>query len=154
MGKEIQYISNIIKDKYNADIIEIKDLNRKNGFFNNLRNNYTALKNNYTKISPETVDFSKYNLILIGCPSTLGNISPALNTLLNNCDLNGKNVIIYITTNSSQGHNVLKQIKKQVDIKGGQVINSFIIRVNNKTKQELLVNTIQLLPQLDIDLYL
>jgi flavodoxin len=153
-GKNIQYISNIIKERYDSDIVEIKDLNRKKGFFSNIRSNYNALRNNLTEITPESIDLSEYNLILLGCPSTLGNISPALNTFISNCDFNNKNVMIYTTTNGSNATNVLKQIKKAADKKGANVVNSFIIRTNNKSKQELLINTVKLLPQLDIDLYI
>lgn len=153
-GKEIQYVSNIINEHYESDIIEVKDLKRKNGFFNNIINNFNAFANNDTEISPEVIDFDDYNLVLLGCPSTLDNISPALNTLIKNCNLSGKNVIIFTTTRSTGGTNVLKQIKKAVENKGGNVVNSFIVRTNNKTEQEILVNTVRLLPQLDIDLYM
>ena len=153
-GKKIQYISNIIHEKYSSDIVEVKDLNRKKGFLNNLKNNFNAFRNNTTKITPEIIDLTEYNLILLGCPSTLGNISPAINTLIKNCDFKNKDVILYTTTNGTNGRGVLKQMKKEVDDKGANVINSFIIRTNNKTNQELLINTVKLLPQLDIDLYI
>ena len=153
-GKHIQYVSEIIQERYDADIVEIKDLNRKKGFLNNIKSNYTAFRNNTTQITPESVDLSGYNLVLLGCPSTLGNISPALNTLIANCDFTGKDVIIYTTTNSTKATSVLKQIKQAVDDKGANVVNSFIIRTHNKSRQELLVNTVKLLPQLDIDLYI
>ncbi|MBO7719577.1 MAG: hypothetical protein J6S29_05445 [Methanosphaera sp.] len=153
-GKKIQYISNIINERYDSDIVEVKDLNRKKGFLNNIKSNYAAFRNNTTKITPEYVDFAKYNLILLGCPSTLGNISPALNTFIANCDFTGKNVMIYTTTNGTNATGVLKQIKKAADKKNANVVNSFIIRTNNKTDQELLINTVKLLPQLDIDLFI
>ena len=153
-GKKIKYISHIINERYESDIIEVKDLNRKKGFLNNLKSNYTAFSNSYTSITPENVDFTDYNLIMLGCPSTLGNISPALNTLIANCDFKDKNVIIFTTTNGTNATNVLKQIKKAADDKGANVVNSFIIRTHNKSEQELLINTVKLLPQLDIDLYL
>lgn len=153
-GKKIQYISNIINERYDSDIVEVKDLNRKKGFLNNLKSNYAAFRNNTTKISPEHIDLEKYNLVLLGCPSTLGNISPALNTLIANCDFSNKDVMIYTTTNGTNATGVLKQMKKAVDKKHGKVVNSFIIRTNNKTNQELLINTVKLLPQLDIDLYI
>lgn len=155
IGKEINFISKIINEKYpDSKIIEIKDLNKKNGFLSNLRNNYNAILSNNTLISPERVDFSDVNLILLGSPSTFGNISPAISTFIQNNDFSDKNVIIYTTTNSKQGTGVLKQMKKLVEKKGANVVNSFIIRVNDKTDRDLMVNTIKLLPQLDIDLYM
>jgi len=153
-GREIQYISHIIKDKFNADIIEVKDLNRKRGFFNNIKSNFNALRSTNTEISPETIDLDDYNLILVGCPSTMGNASPAIKTLINNCDFSNKNVILYTTTKANNATGVLKQMKKLVEDNNGVVVNTFIQRVNDKSEQDLMVNTIKLLPHLDIDLYI
>lgn len=153
-GREIRFISNIIKDKFDADIVEVKDLNRKSGLFNNIKSNFNALRSNNTSIEPEVIDFSGYNLILLGCPSSMGNVSPAIKTLIENCDFKGKNIILYTTTKASNAKGVLKDMKKLVENKGAVVVNTFIQRVNDKTEQELMVNTIKLLPQLDIDLYI
>lgn len=153
-GREIQYISHIIKDKFNADIIEVKDLNRKSGFFNNIKSNFNALHSTNTDIDPKTIDLDDYNLILLGCPSTMGNASPAIKTLISNCDFTNKNVILYTTTKATNATSVLKQMKILVEERKGVVVNSFIQRVNDKSEQDLMVNTIKLLPHLDIDLYM
>ena len=98
-NNKIKIVSEFIANRIDADSIEIKDLKRKNGFFNNIRNNYNALCLNKTEISPEVIDFTNYNLILLGTPSTYGNPSPAILTLIDNCNFKNKDVIIYTTTN-------------------------------------------------------
>lgn len=152
-SKKMKIITRTLADKTESDLIEIKDLKKKNGFFNNIKNNFNALRSQQTNIEPETVDLEKYDLILLGCPSTLGGLSPAINTFISKNEFYGKNIIIYTTTNTGQGYEVLKQMKEKLERKGGHVINSFIMRVNNKSDEELKINTIKLIKQLDIDLY-
>ena len=142
--RKIRVISQFIADRINGELIEVKDLNIKKGFFNRIRSNYNAYQSIKTDIEPKSIDFSKYNLIFLGSPSTLGNPSPAILTLIDNCDFSNKDVIIYTTTNSNQGKNVLKEMKKQVEAKNGRVINSFIIRVNNKDDDELILATLNI----------
>jgi len=60
---------------------------------------------------------------------------------------------MFTTTNSRQGYDVLKNMKKKLESKGGIIVNSFIMRVNNKSEDELKINTLKIIKDLDLDLY-
>lgn len=152
-NKKIKFITKIISEKINSKIVEIKDLNKKSGLFSNIKNNINALRSNETEIKPESIDLSKEDLIIIGSPSTFGNISPAISTFIDKNSFKNKNVIIFTTTNSRQGYDVLNQMKKKIEEKEGIIVNSFIMRVNNKSDEELKLNTLKVIKQLDLDLY-
>lgn len=152
-GKEIRLISHVMAERIECETIEIKDLKRKNGIINNIISNYNAVRYNKTNIEPEHMNFDKNNLILIGTPSTMGNPSPAIITFIENNNFKNKNIILFTTTNSMQGHSILNDMKKRIEKKGGIIINSFIMRVNNKSEDELKNNTLLVLHKLDIDLY-
>ncbi len=153
-SNKIKVVSDVIAQRLNADTIEIKDLNRKKGFMNSFRNNFNAIRSNQTEIRPSSIDFSEYDLIFIGSPASFRNPSPAILTLINNCDLRHKDVIIYTTTNASRGgYSVLKTMKDRIEAKGGRIINSFIIRVNNKTEKELILSTLRVIHELDLEIY-
>lgn len=153
-NNKTRIISEFIATRINADRVEIKDLKRKNGFFNNIKSNFNAIRLNKTEIDPETVDLEKYELILLGTPSTLGNPSPAILTLIDNCNFKNKDVIIYTTTNSKQGTGVLNELKKRIENRGGRIINSFIVRVNDKSEEELIRNTLKVIYELDLEIYI
>lgn len=152
-NKKTKFISGIIQEKIYSDIVEIKDLNKKTGFLGNLQNNYNALRSNNTEIHPETIDLTSYDLIIIGSPSTFGGISPAISTFIDKNSFENKNIIMFTTTNSRQGYDVLKSMKNKLESKGGRIINSFIMRVNNKSEDELRINTLKIIRDLDLDLY-
>ncbi|WP_323735575.1 hypothetical protein PXD04_06660 [Methanosphaera sp. ISO3-F5] len=152
-NKSIKIITTTLKEKLESDIAEIKDLNKKQGFLKNIRNNINALRSQETSIEPEIIDMTGYDLIILGCPSTLGGISPAIKTFISKNNFKDKNIIIFTTTNTGQGYDVLKQIKEKLEDKEAHIVNSFIMRVNNKSEEELKINTIKLIKQLDIDLY-
>ena len=152
-NKKIRYISKIIQEKIEADIVEIKDLNKKKGFLSNLKNNYNAIRTKHTNIAPETINLKDYDLIIIGSPSTLGGISPAISTFIDKNIFKNKNIIIFTTTNSHTGYDVLNSMKEKIEEKEGNIINTFIMRVNNKNDEELKINTLKLIKELDLDLY-
>ena len=152
-NKSIKIITTTLKEKLESDIAEIKDLNKKQGFLKNIRNNINALRSQETSIEPEIIDMTGYDLIILGCPSTLGGISPAIKTFISKNNFKDKNIIIFTTTNTGQGYDVLKQIKEKLEDQEAHLVNSFIMRVNHKSEEELKINTIKLIKQLDIDLY-
>lgn len=152
-NKQIKYISNIIKEKIFSDIVEIKDLNKKTGFLSNLKNNYNAVRSKNTTIEPETINLESYDLILIGTPSTLGGISPAISTFIEKNSFKNKNIIIFTTTNSRTGYDVLNSMKEKLEEKEANIINSFIMRVNKKNNEQLKINTLKLINELDLDIY-
>ncbi len=151
---QTRFISKFIAKRINADLIEVKDLNKKTGVFNSLKDNYNALRLNKTSTNPKSIDIQKYDLILFGSPSQFGNPTPAMLSIIDNCDFNNKNIILYTTTNGKQGAKVLNTMKKKIEARGGIIVNSFILRVNNKTKQELITNTLKIIYELDLDLYI
>lgn len=152
-NKKTKFISEIIQEKLEANLVEIKDLNKKSGFIGNIKNNYNALRSNNTDIFPETIDLIGYDLIIIGSPSTFGGISPSISTFIEKNSFKNKKVVIFTTTNSRQGYDVLKHMKKKIESKGGTILNSFIMRVNNKSKTEIKINTLKIIKELDLDLY-
>ncbi len=152
-NNKTKFISKIIQEKIDAELVEIKDLNKKTGFLGNIKNNYNALRSNNTDIYPESIDLTNYDLIIIGSPSTFGGISPAISTFIEKNDFENKKIIIFTTTNSRQGYEVLKNMKNKLEKKNGIILNSFIMRVYNKSEEELKLNTLKIIKELDLDLY-
>ena len=152
-NKKTKFISQIIQEKIESEIVEIKDLNKKSGILGNIKNNYNALRSNNTDIYPETIDLNGYDLIIVGSPSTFGGISPSISTFIENNSFKNKKVVIFTTTNSRQGYDVLKHMKKKIEKNGGIILNSFIMRVNNKSENEIKINTLKIIKELDLDLY-
>ncbi|MBE6485769.1 MAG: flavodoxin family protein [Methanosphaera stadtmanae] len=152
-NKKTKLISEIIREKIDAEIVEIKDLNKKSGFIGNLKNNYNALRSNNTDIFPETIDLISYDLIIIGSPSTFGGISPSISTFIEKNSFENKKIVIFTTTNSRKGYDVLKHMKNKIETNGGTILNSFIMRVNNKSNSEIKINTLKIIKEMDLDLY-
>ena len=44
-------------------------------------------------------------------------------------------------------------MKKKIENNGGIILNSFIMRVNNKSENEIKINTLKIIKELDLDLY-
>lgn len=153
IGKKMKFVSKIIAQKSNSELIEVKDLNKKDeGILNSIKKSFTGFDTKI-EIEPPYIDFSDYDLILIGSPSNSGKISPAISTIIDNCDFKNKNIIIYTTSTSRHGYDVLNRMKKKIEEKNAYVLNSFIIKIGNKSDDELKINTLKILKELDLDLY-
>ena len=146
-----KFISEIISEKISSECVEIKEIRNNKGFLGNILDSLNNHKN--IEIKPKNIDLSNKYLILIGCQSHFGRPTPSILKFIKNNDFKSKNVIIFTTTTSRSDYDVLKALKKEVEKQSGNVINSFIMRVNDKNKNQLRINTIKLIKELDLDLY-
>lgn len=68
--------------KLNADLEKIEDQKARQGFFNTLAAAKDALKKNQTEIAAPTKQASAYQLVIVGTPTWMGHITPAVRTYL------------------------------------------------------------------------
>ena len=80
-----------------ADIVEIEDLKKRSGPLNYINASMDAMRENKTNIRPPTVDLNDYGLVYIGTPEWAGKPAPAIITLIDKCDFQGTDVILFAT---------------------------------------------------------
>lgn len=136
-----------------ADITEIKDLKNRNGFPNFLVSSIDAFRENKTQIDPAKIDLSEYDLVYIGSPTWANKPAPAIITLIDSLDLNGKDVILFSTESNAGGENSNRRMLEKVTARGARVISSFTIKTAKKESFEIRKNTLELISRLDLRLY-
>jgi len=119
-----RFVAQQLAKALSCKVFEISDLKKRMGPIGYIREAIYARRKKRTKIEPKTIDTAKYDLICIGTPVWFGNPTPAIMTLLDNLDVKGKDVVIFVTAHSSYKR-AIDILTKRVEEKGGTVVGSF-----------------------------
>ena len=136
-----------------ADMVEIKDLKDRKNPLNYLNASLDAFRGNKTKISPSSVDLSPYGLVYIGTPVWAGKTPPAVLSLIDNCNFQGKDVILFATMGRSGGEKVIWRMKEKIELRGGRIITSFLIKTAGKEIYEINNETKRIIKEMDLKIY-
>jgi len=151
--EKTQIVSRTLSMHLKADIIKIEDLKDRKGFANRLLSSIHAIRESKTKIYPEKVDLSDYDLIYIGTPTWSSNPTPAILTLIDNCDWMGKDVIAFTTMDKSGGKSTLNRMEEKLRMRGARVIETFSIKTKDKSSEKLINDTESMINILDLKMY-
>ena len=137
-----------------ADIIGIKDLKNRKGFTNRLLSSVDAFRESKTDISPAKLDLTDYDLIYIGTPTWAGKPTPAIITLIDNCNWAGKDVILFttMTKDGSEG-TTLERLDEKVSIRGARVVESFSLNTKGKSPEHIISDTEGIIQTLVLKMY-
>lgn len=127
-----------LADKLSSEIIEIKDLKGRKGFIGYMKAALDARGMKTTPIEPDTINTADYDTICLGTPVWAGKPAPAINTIIKNADIRGKDVILFVTLGGNRYEDTLNLMSKEVEEKGGNVIKTIAIaKTNNKTEADI-----------------
>ncbi len=128
-----------IADKTSSEIVEIKDLKNRKGFLGWIRAAMDARGMKTTQIDPDTVNMADYDTIYLGTPTWGGKPAPAINTVIKDFEIRGKDIILFVTLGGSNYTDVLKSMSKEVEEEGGNVIKTIaIVKTNSKTESDIM----------------
>ena len=153
-GGSTKIMARTLSMNLKADIIEIKDLKNRKGLANRFLSSVDAFRESKTKISPSRVDLTDYNLIYIGTPTWANKPAPAIITLVDNCNWQGKDVIFFTTMNKPEsGEETLNRLEEKVYLRGGRVVESFSLVTKDKSPEDIINDTEGLIQTLVLKMY-
>ena len=148
-----ELVSKTLAYNLQADIVRIHDLKNRDGFKNRLLSSINAFRESKTKIRPSKLDLTNYDVIYFGTPTWNGNPTPAIITIIDNCDLKSKDVILFATMSSNRGDGNIERLKEKVKARGARVIESFTIKTKDKSRDKLINDTETIIEMLDLKMY-
>lgn len=146
-------ISQILSHELNADIVKIEDLKPRNGFKNSIFGSFDAFRENKTEIYPKKLDLNQYDTIYFGTPVWAGKPTPAIITIIDRCDLKGKDIVLFATMSKIGGQETVERLNEKVKARGGRVIETFTIKTKDKSQEQLIDITENLIEILDLKIY-
>ncbi|HML05355.1 MAG TPA: flavodoxin [Methanobacterium sp.] len=136
-----------------GDMVEIKDLKARNSALSYINASLDAFRGNKTRISPSSIDLSNYGLVYIGTPVWAGKTTPAILSFIDNSNFHGKDVILFATMGRSGGEKVIERMKEKIELRGGRMITSFLIKTAGKEIYEINNETKRIIKEMDLKIY-
>ena len=108
------FVAEAMKEK-GYDIREVETVKGlpKVSFFAMLAGGFQASAKKKAELKEYNQDVSKYDEIVIGSPIWNGRITPAINTILANINLEGKELSFVFYAGSGEGKHALKRVNKE-----------------------------------------
>jgi flavodoxin len=146
-------VAKTLSEKLNTDLIEVRDLKKRDGFIGKVFSSIDAFRESKTEISPSKIDLGDYGLIYFGTPTWASNASPAIITLIDKCDLRGKDIVLFATMNGTGGRAAIERMEEKVQARGARVVESFTIKTKNKSIGKIEEDSENIAKLLDLSLY-
>lgn len=142
-----------LADEISADIIEIEDLKSRSGALKYINASMDAVREIKTDIKPEMVDLRNYSLIYIGTPVWAGKPAPAIITAIDKYNFQGKDVVLFATLGGSGGKKTIKRMEEKIEVRGGRIITSFLIKTSGKKMHEIREEVKNKVEEMDLKIY-
>ena len=152
-GGKTDLVARTLAKNLHADLLRVIDLKNREGFKNKLFASINAFRETKSEITPKSVDLTPYSTIYFGTPTWNGNPTPAIITMIDRCDLKGKDVILFATMDSNRGESNVKRLEEKVKMRGARVIESFTIATKDKTPEKLAHDTEAVIEIKDLKMY-
>ena len=152
-GGTTELVARTLAKKLRADLLKIHDLKNREGFKNKLLSSINAYRETKTDIVPASVDLTPYDTIYFGTPTWSGNPTPAILTIIDRCNLRGKDVILFATMDANRGESNIKRLEEKVKMRGSRVIESFTISTKGKSPEKLEQDTEVIIEMKDLRMY-
>ena len=152
-GGTTELVAKTLAKNLRANMVRIHDLKNREGFKNKLFASINAFRESKTDIVPAKVDISEFDTIIFGTPTWAGNPTPAILTIIDRCNLTGKDVMLFATMDSNRGDTNIERLEEKVKMRGGRVIESFTIATKNKSREKLVTDTEAIIEIKDLKMY-
>ena len=83
----------------------------------------------------------------------MGNPTPAILTIIDRCNLRGKDVILFATMDANRGDSNIARLEEKVKMRGARVIESFTIATKGKAPEQLIKDTEAIIEMKDLKMY-
>lgn len=148
-----EIVSKTLAKELNAYLLKIEDLKERQGFKNKITSCIDSFREMKTTITPEKIDLTDYDLIYIGTPTWAGKPTPAIVTLIDQCNLRNKDVILFATMTGRGGQATIERMNEKVKARGARVIESFTLNTKDKNSEELSNDAETIIEILDLKMY-
>ncbi|WP_406535080.1 flavodoxin family protein [Methanobrevibacter sp.] len=152
-GGTTELVAKTLAKNLRASMVRIHDLKNREGVKNKLFATINAFRESKTDIVPAKVDIIQFDTIIFGTPTWAGNPTPAILTIIDRCNLTGKDVILFATMDSNRGDSNIERLEEKVKMRGARVIESFTIATKNKSPEKLVSDTEAIIEIKDLKMY-
>lgn len=153
LGGKTDLVAKTLAKHLNGDLVRIHDMKDRKGVKNKFLSSINAFRETKTTIVPANVDISEYDTIYFGTPTWVGNPTPAILTIIDRCNLRGKDAILFATMDANRGDSNISRLEEKVKMRGARVIESFTLATKGKSPEQLIKDTEAVIEMKDLKMY-
>jgi flavodoxin len=140
-------VAGVLADEIGADLVKTEDVIKPGKFKAYVLGAVAARKEKAWPVKPLNIDLSGYNRVFIGAPVWWGKQAPEINGVIDQLDLKGKKVVVFVTLGGHNSDEALKALAEKAMAKGGTVVSSFAITTGGKSRENIEARTGELAQQ-------
>ena len=130
-------VAHAIGETLHCPVQEIKDLKNRAGLWGFISGMIDIRKRPITDIEPKAVDLSPYDTIYLGSPIWGMRFAPAITTVLEGFDFNGKRIVLFAVVAGKFKQAKLDAYGQSLSEKGAQLVGAFVLKTMKKTCVQL-----------------
>jgi len=133
-----ELVATSISKVLNAQLKKVEEVKNRKGFFGFLSGGYGAIKGKCSKLKPMDFNLQNYGLVFLGSPVWALRTTPAINAFISKANLANKKVVLFVTMGGFGGKKAIKIMTDKIKLKGGRVINSFIVKTGGIKTEDII----------------
>ena len=132
-----EVFANTLAGIIKADVIQIEDVTKPSKKMAYGAGREASIQGKSWPVKPFNTDLTGYDRIFVGCPVWFSMPPPEFNAFIEQADLTGKQVVVFVTLGGGSQEKAIKTMTEKVTAKGGKVVSSFFVRTKNVTKDDI-----------------
>lgn len=130
-------VGKAIANALGAHEVAVEEVRRRRPLVGFIMGGRDAMRGFCSAIRPLGVNWAAYDTVFIGSPTWASLPAPAVNSLLQDADLAGKRVYLFVTSGGEDASKVFERLEARVVAKGGTVAGRFHAVVNKAQPGEI-----------------
>ena len=144
-------VGKTLADLLKAEAVRIEDVERPSRERAYGAGREASLKGEYWPIRPVEADVARYDRVFLGCPVWFGLPPPPFNAFLEQVNLTGKQVVVFVTLGGGAYDKAIQALTDKAAARGGRVVASFHVRTQSVSDDALIAKASELARQYGAD---
>lgn len=132
-----ELVATTIAGEIKADTLKIEDVVKPGKFKAYFSGSFAAMRGKSWPIKTINVLLKDYDRVLIGSPVWAGKAVPEINAYIEQTDLSGKPVVLFVTMGGSESAKAIQDLTTKVEAKGGKIVSSFSVKTGGVKKEDI-----------------
>ncbi len=142
-----ELVAKTVAAEINADLLKIEDVEKPGKLKAYFSGSFAARRGKAWLIKPVNVLLKDYDRIFIGVPVWAGKAAPEINAYIEQAELKGKSVVVFVTMGGSKSDEAIQSLTAKVEAKGGKVASSFSVKTGGTKNEEIAAKAVEIAKQ-------
>ncbi|MDD5132116.1 MAG: flavodoxin [bacterium] len=132
-----ELVAKTVASEISADVLKVEDAEKPGKLKVYFSGSFAAKRGRSWPIKTINVLLKDYDRIFIGAPVWAGKAAPEINAYIEQAELKGKAVVVFVTMGGSKSDEAIQSLTAKVEAREGKVVSSFSVKTGGTKKDEI-----------------